>query len=358
MTISRKLGLTYLVLAAVSTVLVVRLGYHEFVAEPREFARMGLPEIHKDTWAELWAVAFFGSIPLLLAAGWWWMQLLLSPLTRLARAVESLDEKHLGTLLPASGNGDEIDTLAQVFNRMSGRLEESFRQLRTAGVSASHELRTPLTVMRGQLERALADAQKEGLPPERHAWIESQIEEVNRLSAIVESLMQIAANRSGDPAILARDTVDLGQLVTEAAEDARVLGESREIRVEEEAGASCTISGERSRLRQLLLILVDNGIKHAPSGGFLRIACRQAGGGVELELSNPSTDPLPGDPGMLFDPFVRGGSSSYSEGCGMGLAIARSLVELHGGSISIRQDENGTVTLLCRFPASRADFRK
>ena len=358
MTISRKLGLTYLVLAAVSTILVVRLGYHEFVAEPREFARMGLPEIHKDTWAELWAVAFFGSIPLLLAAGWWWMELLLSPLTRLARAVESLDEKRLGTLLPSSGNGDEIDTLAQVFNRMSTRLEESFLQLRTAGVSASHELRTPLTVMRGQLERALVEAEREGQSTERCAWMESQIEEVNRLSAIVESLMQIAANRSVDPAVLTRGTVDLGQLIAEAAEDARVLGESREIRVEESAEDDCRISGEKGRLRQLLLILVDNGIKHAPSGGFLRIACRREGIGVELEIANPSSDPLSEDPERLFDPFVRGGVSSRSDGCGMGLAIARSLVELHGGSISIRQDGAGIVTLLCRFPSPRPDVRK
>lgn len=350
MTIVRKLGLTYLVLAVISAVLVMRLGYHEFIAEPREFARMGLQEIHKDTWAEFWAVVFFGSIPLLLAAGWWWMQLLLSPLTRLAGAVESLDEKRLGTQLPASGNGDEIDTLAHGFNRMSARLEDSFRQLRAAGVSASHELRTPLTVMRGQLERALAEAREEGVPAERRAWMESQIEEVDRLSGIVASLMQIATNRSGDQVALTTNPVDLGQLVAEAAEDGRVLGESSGIRVESFVSEGCTVGGERSRLRQLLLILVDNGIGHNKTGGILKIACRRAGEGVELEVEN-STDSVPaGNPERFFEPFVRGEGASRPGGCGMGLAIARSLMELHGGSISLIPCE-GRVILRCLFPA-------
>jgi signal transduction histidine kinase len=357
MTISNKLGLTYLVLAVISAVLVMRLGYHEFIAEPREFARMGLHEIHKDTWAELWAVAFFGSIPFMLAAGWWWMQLLLSPLTRLTRAVESLDEKHLGTQLPASGNGDEIDTLAQVFNRMSARLEESFRHLRTAGVSASHELKTPLTVMRGQLERALAEARREGVPPERLAWMESQIEEVDRLSAIVQSLMQIAANRSGDPAVLLRDPVDLGLLVAEAAEDAKVLGESSGIHVEATSGKGCTVVGDKNRLRQLLLILVDNGIGHNLPGGLLKIACRHAGEDVELELENCCGTRPSADPERLFDPFVRGEGASRSGGCGMGLAIARSLVELHGGSISLISTDD-QVTVRCRFPGFSGSLRE
>jgi hypothetical protein len=109
MTIIRRLGLGYSVMTAVCVLLVTWLGYHEFIEEPAEFAARGVPDIHKDTSAELSTVGFLAAVPALLGIGWWWLRRVLAPLRALSEAAEKIDPHHLKEPLPRSMNGDEVD---------------------------------------------------------------------------------------------------------------------------------------------------------------------------------------------------------------------------------------------------------
>ena len=350
MSIIRKLGLAYLFAAVISTVLVIRLGYHEFVAEPREFARMGFPEIHKDTWAEFFAVSIFGLIPLLLGFGWWWMHRVLTPLALLTESVDGMDADHPIEPLRRTGKNDEVDRLAAAFNAMTKRIDRSMGRIRAFSASASHELKTPLTVMRVQLESKLRNSEKYGMPREKNAWIESQLDEIQRLTTIVDSLLLLTGGGMDETA-MNRSRVRLRDLVAEAANDAAVLGGEQKLEVFFEEGEDLEMEGDRHRLRQLLLILMDNAVKYNRMKGRIEISLKGEAKSVKLIVRNTSLERLPDQASTLLNPFVRGsGSSTAQGGSGLGLSIARTIVESHSGTIRIVGEEDGWVAVRVRLP--------
>ena len=149
---------------------------------------------------------------------------------------------------------------------MLERLEHSVDQEREFALHASHELKTPLTIMRGQLETGLRD---ESLTEGQRELFASHLDELQRLASIVDQLALLAQADAGI-ARLKIESVRLDELVREVAADAETLGAGNRIGVEMEVMAPATVSGDRHRLRQLLLILTDNGLKFNRPGGRLR----------------------------------------------------------------------------------------
>jgi|GEM_PF-3389045 len=348
MRITRKLGLAYALLASVSLGLVAWLGIHEFVTEPVEFARRGLTDIHKNTWPELSVVLFFGFMPVLLALGWWWMRRVLTPLNQVAKTLEAMDVQKMQTPLPRTMNGDEVDKFCEVFNAMILRLNASMRQIHTFSLSTSHELKTPLTVMRAQLEMALKEAGEKASP--RPPWIESQLNEVLRMSSILESLMLLTKENIGHQAIDCSE-VGLNELVREAALDVEILGSTKQLEVEVSVREEILVKGDQQRLRQLLLILSENAVKYSRPGGRISFSLSCIEKEAELRISNTICDNITENLEDLFDPFIRGNNSSHHpEGCGLGLPIARWIVERHQGSIQLNAEDQGSITVIVRLP--------
>lgn len=355
MTITRKLGFAYGVLATISLVLVAWLGYHEFVLEPAEFARRGLFDIHKDTWPELTNVLFFGLMPVFLLLGWWWMHQVLAPLKALTEALGKVDVENTVAPLPQTMNYDEVDVLTTVFNTMIKRLEESLRRMHAFSLSASHELKTPLTVMQAQLETVLAARKKnDRLTNESTDWIESQLDEVKRLSKIVESLNLIS---KGDVGLLTmnKERVHLAELIRESVHDAEILAEEQQTQVRLGSCEDLLVDGDRHRLRQLLLILTENAVKYNHTRGRIDVSLVKDGTAAQVKITNTVTETLSPDAEHFFDPFIRGKNAMEStEGCGLGLSIARWIANLHKGSISIFPDSGNTATVLLRLPIAAA----
>lgn len=350
MTISRRMGLGYALISAVCLALVVWLGYHEFVEEPAEFAAMGLPGIHKDTDAEFSTVCFLAVIPLLLAIGWWWMRHLLAPLKELSEAVAKIDSNNLRQPLPRSMNGDEVDKLSEVVNSMTLRLNDSFHHIQEFTLHASHELKTPLTVMRAQLETVLRD--RGSSPPSQNEWIESQIDEVRRLTHIVDSLTLLTKADAG-LVQLERESVPLDCLVEEAFEDALILAQPHDVKVTLVTCEAVRVIGDRQRLRQLLLILTDNAVKYNHPGGMIRLALHHREGAAEFRITNSDTGPK--SPGNVFGRFVRGENAlAKADGCGLGLTIAQWIVHAHGGNIQLIPESNEQVSVVVRIPIDEA----
>jgi signal transduction histidine kinase len=347
-TIARRLGVGYAWISAACLVLVTWLGYHEFIEEPASFAALGLSKLHQDTQAELATVSFLASIPVLLGLFWWWMRRVLAPLGALAAAVDTVHSHNLQQPLPRSMNGDEVDTLTAVFNSMTARLDGSFRRIHEFTLHASHELKTPLTVMRMQLETALRDVGS--LPSGQSHWIDSQIDEVKRLTQIVDSLTLLTRADAGLMP-LENLAVRLDGLVEEAFEDALILAQHHHLQVMLGTCERTMVSGDRHRLRQLLLILTDNAVKYNRPHGTISIALRRVADAAEMRITNTGSGIAPKTLEHVFERFVRGeNAQGHVEGCGLGLAIAEWIVRAHGGSIRLIPEPDEQITALVRIP--------
>ncbi|MBI3843894.1 MAG: HAMP domain-containing histidine kinase [Planctomycetes bacterium] len=331
--------------------LLAWLWYQEFVKEAATFAAHGVSDLHKDTAAEIFTMGFLALIPVLLCLGWWWTRRVLAPLRALTRAAQQVESNNLRLSVPRTMNDDEVDALAAVFASMTARLDSSFQQIREFTLHASHELKTPLTVMRAQLETVLRESGS--LPAEQTEWIESLLDEVQRLAKIVDSLTLLTKADAG-LVTLERQPVPFGELVQEAFEDALILAQPQRVHVTLDTCENAPLIGDRHRLRQLLLILVDNAVKYTRPDGEIHIALREHDGAGELRITNDGGGITPETQRRLFGRFVRGENAiGKVEGCGLGLTIAQWIAQAHGGSIELRSEAGEKTTVLVRLPLAQ-----
>jgi signal transduction histidine kinase len=276
------------------------------------------------------------------------MRRALAPVAALTEAAEQINEHTLNKSLARSGNGDELDRLTEVFNSMTERLHQSFTRIREFTLHASHELKTPLTVMHGELETALLN---ETLLPPQRSRIESQLDEVQRLTRIVDGLTLLTKAGAGQ-IVLARERVQLDELVREAFADAQSLARPGEIAISLKNCETAVVLGDRHRLRQLLLNLTDNAIKYNQPKGTVTLSLSRSGENAEVSIVNSGPGIAPELLPRVFDPFFRGDSSHSQtvEGCGLGLSIARWIVISHSGAIEITSRPGDATTAIVRLP--------
>lgn len=229
---------------------------------------------------------------------------------------------------------DELALLGATVNRMLARLEQSFSSLRRFTADASHELKTPLMVLRAGVERAMTNPKT---PTEALRSLEEVLEEIHRMSEMVENLLTLARADEGD-AVLAVEPHDLRDLVSEAAETAGMLGEEPFISVRcEVPEAPVIVPIDRARIRQLLLNLVTNAIKYTPSGGKVSLGLVDKGDTVAIIMGDNGIGIPSGDVGHIFDRFYRVDTArSRTGGTGLGLAITKWIAEAHGGTITVQ----------------------
>jgi signal transduction histidine kinase len=349
MTLRRQLAARYSIIVALCLAVLGWLSYHEFVEEPAMFRELGIKEPASTQISELFELLIFAGVPIIFLVGWWLVRHSLRPIDELAASVERFDVNNLSQRLPRSGNGDEVDRMTAAFNGMAGRLERSVGQIREFTLGASHELKTPLTVMRAQLETALAESAP--LTEAHRTALENLLEETQRLARIVDGLTLLSKADAGIVA-LERKPVRLDELVREAAEDAEVLAQPSGIQVRLLRCDPALISGDRHRLRQMLLNLVDNAAKYNQAKGLVELSLGVEAGWLQLVVANTgagiSAEMLP----RVFDRFVRGsaGPAERAESCGLGLTIAKWIAEAHGGGIEIASEPGRLTTVTLRLP--------
>jgi two-component system OmpR family sensor kinase len=232
----------------------------------------------------------------------------------------------------------EVGRLGQALNAMLDERDRSEDKLRQFVADASHELRTPLTSIRGGLDLALDD----DLPAERRDDVLRRVRgESRRMHDLVEDLLLLASLDSGRP--LRREPVDLVAVVHDAADDARALQPDRAVVVDpavpsEGSAPAIVVDGDEMRLRQVVAGLVHNALHHTPAAAGLRLAVRrEPAGGVVLSVIDHGDGLTADQAAGVFDRFTRGDASRsrHAGGAGLGLAIARSVVEAHGGTLDL-----------------------
>ena len=280
------------------------------------------------------------------AGGFFLAQKALLPIARMAEQARRISAERLGERMPIVNSADEIGQLGQSFNDTLARFEDAFLQLRQFTANASHELRTPLTALRTVGEVGLRN--ERDVAGHREV-IGSMLEEVDRLTRLVDTLLLLARS-DGGALPLARSIVSLPDLAREAAMALAVLAEEKHLHVEVVASAEVHASGDRTLLRQVLVNLLHNAIRHSPAGGTITIeitgvgrwaqcCVRDAGPGIAVEHR-----------ARVFERFYRvdDARAQKAGGAGLGLALARSIVELHGGTIElVEHDGPGALFCLC-----------
>jgi signal transduction histidine kinase len=350
MTIRARLTLWYSGMLLASLLLMGAVLYYELVYEPR--AEIPAQQ-HEQTPKKMADIIFLYGAPtlaLLLVGGWFMMRRTLAPVTALTNAVEHVHAESLRQSLPRSSNGDELDRLTAVFNDMLGRLDESFRRIRAFTLHASHELKTPLTILRGEMEILLRDAQ--AMPSHREAF-EGMLDEIQRMARIVDDLSLLTKAGAGQ-APLACEPVRLDELVREACEDARILGEQQGITIELAACEEVTLTGDRHRLRQLLLNLADNAVKHNEPEGRVCVSLRRIANEAQVKFENTGPGIAPDQLPLVFDPFFRGTEAQRAkrDGCGLGLSIAQWIVSAHGGTVQVQSQLRASTVITVTLPSS------
>lgn len=257
----------------------------------------------------------------------------LRPVDRMAEAARRISAEHLAERIEGTGAGDELDRLASTLNEMLGRLDEAFSQIRRFSADASHELQTPLTILKGELEVALRSPRT---PEEYQATLQSALEEIDRIAHLVEGLLLLARAEAGVQR-MDRQPVDLTGLAEEVYWRLKVLADSRSIRFDSELGDPVVIRGDRERLRRLLFNLVDNAIKYTGQGGAVSLSVRSTNGSAAIEVSDTGPGISAEELEKIFLPFHRIPESDPAgvRGAGLGLSIARSIAEAHGGQIRV-----------------------
>src|SRR5574341_943486 len=284
--------------------------------------------------------------------GSWIARRALDPVDHIITEVREIsDGRSLHRRLAEPMVKDEIGRLAVTLNQMMGRLERSFTALRRFTADASHELKTPLTVLRSGVERAITTP---GLPQDTLAVLEETLQEVNRMTELVESLLTLARADEGR-APLHREPVDLRDIVTEATETGELLAEEAGVAMHVEMPtAPVVVSVDRSRIRQLLLNLLTNAVKYTPRGGSVRLALGRDDGQISLAVADTGIGIAPGDLPHIFDRFWRADSArtrtGERPGAGLGLAICKWIAEAHGGSIEVQSRPGRGTTFTVRLP--------
>lgn len=219
---------------------------------------------------------------------------------------------------------------ALVVRRALRPIQRALRRQRDFVADAAHELRTPLAIMRTAAELGLAH---EAVDEQQHA-LEQTLEQNAHLSRLVDALSLLARADSG-VVTLERQPLDLGQLAREVAAGVAVLAEERHVALQVLAAQEARVLGDAGRLRQVLLILLDNAIKFTPDGGIIQVGVdRPSGAVVRLWVRDSGPGIAPADLPRLFERFYRADRARTGDGTGLGLAIGRWIVEAHGGRIS------------------------
>ncbi|HTI72386.1 MAG TPA: ATP-binding protein [Candidatus Limnocylindria bacterium] len=349
MTIGTRLTLWYSFVLLLALVVLGGGMYYELVVERDETKAAGRPR--EPEGEEISEVVFFYAVPAVivtLVGGWWLMRKALSPISTLTRAVERISANNLKERLNRSGNGDELDRLTDVFNTMVAGLESSFTREREFTIHASHELKTPLTIMRGQIETALRE---DALTEPQREILSSQLDEIQRLAGIVDSLFLLAKADAG-LVELRRESIAWHELVQEVAADAELLGASQQLKIRAGQVEPVTVSGDRHRIRQLLLAITDNAVRYNQPGGFVEYRLLKEPGHAVLTVANSGPGISLEGLARVFDRFYRGDPARGRavEGSGLGLSIAQWIAHSHGGTIKIESNVGSSTTVTIRLP--------
>ena len=275
----------------------------------------------------------------------------LKPVESIAQKAEAITQHNLSERLPLMHTGDELERLSLSLNRMIGRLEEAIQSSKRFVADASHELRTPLTVLRGELEGLAPNPR---LGPEIRERVSSMLEEVDRLAEIVEGLLALSRLDAGEGQT---ESVrfNLADLALSTADQMGLLAEDKHITLIREGEREIIAEGDRARLKQVVVNLLDNAIKYTPSGGSIRLRVAREDGCAILDVVDDGIGIPPEALPHVFERFYRvdDSRSRTQGGVGLGLSIVQSICAAHRVTVEVDSFPGHGSRFRLKFPPAR-----
>ena len=271
------------------------------------------------------------AVIIITAGGYVLVRRALAPVEKITRAAERITQHNLSERLPVAHTGDELERLSLALNRMITRLDDAFQNSKRFVADASHDLRTPLTILRGELEDFCGDPR---LAPDLRERAAGLLEESLHLSKIVEQLFTLSRLDAGEAqAEWAR--FDLCELAKSTTDQMCLMAEDKKISIACRADQPVLVEGDRVRLKQVIVNLLDNAIKYTNENGLIQLRVNGLNGHALLEVEDNGIgiprESLP----HVFDRFYRVNHTrtDSSESAGLGLAIVKSICAAHGAEV-------------------------
>ncbi len=280
------------------------------------------------------ALSIAAMVLLALGGGWFLAGRSLKPMAEIVRSLEHTRSTDLSRRLPDRHVPDELGALTGAINSMLDELEQAFYRTQAFTADVAHELRTPLATLRCELD--VTDSRLRSADEYRQV-VEAALEHTRSLSRIVDNLLFLAkADASAAPP--ERGTVDVAAMLGDLGETFELLAEAKGIEVSVQIEPGLTLAGNAEWLRILFSNLLDNAVKYTPAGGRVSLQARGEGGCVRVSVEDSGPGVAEEDRERIFDRFYRADRSRSRDtgGAGLGLSIAKRIVELHGGRISVR----------------------
>jgi two-component system, OmpR family, sensor kinase len=292
-------------------------------------------------------VAGASLLAIALAVAWILSGVSLRPIGRVTQAAQEVARSgRLDERLEPVKTRDEVARLADTFNHMLERLETAFSAQRRFVADASHELRTPLTTILGNLQLIKRTGAVQ--EPEMAEALDDVISEAERMSRLVHGLLALARADAGQG--LEKQTVSLDAIVHAVHREAQAMDHGRIVQLG--SVDPLEVLGNADALKQLLWILVDNGMKYTPPEGSVVLSLEAQGDQGILIVTDTGTGIAPEDLPHVFDRFYRSSTSRASGGTGLGLAIAHWVADEHGAEIAVSSAPGVGTTFRIRFPAT------
>ena len=279
--------------------------------------------------------------------GWFLARKSLAPVVTMVERARRMSAENLSGRLPVANPRDELGQLAETFNDLLGRLETAMTAQRHFMADASHELRTPVATTRTAANVALQQVHREEHEyRETLAIIEQQ---AARLSRIVDDMFTLARADAGSYPVR-RTLMYLDEVIAEVVQSSRVLAAAKGVGVELDAAESAAFTGDEDLVRRLVANLLDNAVRHAPSGTAVRVDLEKRDAGYAVSV----TDRGPGVPrdmrDQIFRRFYRGDATAADGGAGLGLALARWIASVHGGDVTLADSSAAGTTFTAELP--------
>ena len=284
------------------------------------------------------------------AVGWFLARKALRPVAEITDTARKITAENLDERIRADVPQDEIGRLAATMNEMIERLEKSFQQIRQFTGDASHELKTPLTILKGEIEMALRS--KDDVQYMKEV-LSSSLEEIDRMSYIVKSLLDLA-KMDVEKGALAKEPVRLDKVLADRHEHFKRLAFDSAVQLDILENRPVMVLGDQVRLSQLIYNLIDNANKYTPRGGKVELRLGQDGQTVIFRVKDTGVGISPEDLPYIFDRFYRVDKARTREvgGAGLGLSICKEIAEAHGGTLEVLSVHGEGSTFTASLPAA------
>ena len=300
---------------------------------------------------------FFAGVTLLVGAAsfggsWWLAGRAVRPVHEVIDQAEAIGAGSLDHRIDAYADTHEYRRLVEVLNTMLARIQGTFETQRRFTADASHELRSPLTALRGEIEVAL---RREREPGEYRRVLESNLEEIARLTRITEDLLTLARSDAG---VLrpGSESVHARELAEWVVERLHQRAEEKGISLSLRSRGDTLVQADDRLLGQVMWNLVENALKFTPAGGAIEVEIESIEGALEISVTD-SGPGLGSDPERIFDRFYRADASrtpgDESSGTGLGLAIVKAIADGHGGSVRAENMAGGGARVSVALPLGR-----